>query len=302
MKIIGLLLLSTLLTVQLSAQILVPTAEFKFDGSLTESISNLSPDSSAAIFSYGDDQIGILGAALDIVAGKFTLPDPSFTQFGLGDFSISVWIKRTASLWPAEYLITKNGSDGYLRLRYNGFFDQMVFYFRPTMDSTELTVGTPSQSVDTVWNLYTITLDRDSTMQLFQNDNLISEKDISSLVAYSANFSGGDLSFGVHDIVMNDLVFFDKALTLEEVTTIFNNELSLDDLSQHEVILYPNPVSTTLKIKSDKAINEEYQIVSISGKIVQKGLIENGEIDVSRLNSGHYSLHILDRYFSLVIK
>jgi len=302
MKNISPILICALLAIQVSAQTLLPTAHFKFDGSLAESISNLSPDSSFANFSYGSDEIGTTGAALEIASGAYTMPDPVFTQFGLGDFSMSVWLKRTASLWPTEYLITKNGSDGYFRFRYNGFFDQMNFYFRPSLDSAEISVGTPSQSVNTVWNLYTVSVDRDSSIQMYLNNTMVFSKDISHLASYPADFTGGLLRFGTHDILLNDLTFFEKALTLEEVTAIFDNELSLDVLSPQELVLYPNPASTLLKIKSNHPIDEEYEIYSMSGQITQSGRVQRAEIDVSNLSPGQYLLQISNRSFPILIK
>ena len=302
MKNISVLFIATFLTVQLYAQTVTPTAQFKFDGSLTETFSNLSPDSSFAVFSYGDDQTVSSNSALEMVDGAFTMPDPSFTQFGLEDFSMSVWMKLTTSLWPTEYLIMKNGSSDYFRFRYNGFFDQMNFYFRPNSDSSEISVGTASNSVGTNWNLYTVTVDRDSTMNMFLNNNLVFTNDISHLESFPADFSGGLFRFGAEGLVLNDLAFFNKALTLDEVTAIFDNELLLDDLSQQALTIYPNPVSTVLKIKSETSVDEAYEIYSLSGTLVQKGRIENGEIDVHLLMHGSYSLQILDRSFSLVIQ
>ena len=279
-----------------------PSAHFKFDNSLVEFYSDSLLDSTNAYFSFDSDENGASNTALKMDDGVFIMPDPAFTQFGLGDFSLSIWFKRTASLWPTEWIFQKSSADGYLKLRYNGFFDQMGFYFRPDTDSSELIVGSPSNSVgQNTWSLFTITVDRDGDMKMYQNGQFVSGIDISHVSSSPADFLGGNFRLGCQSIVINDLLFFESALDSTEVQVLYNHELNIDDLSQDDFVIYPNPVVKTLKIKSKKTINERYSIYSISGELVQKGMIENSEIEIGELSSGKYLLRILDRSFTIII-
>ena len=279
-----------------------PNAHFKFDNSLAEFYSNDVLDSTNAAFSFDSDEISNPNSALKMVSGVFILPDPTFMQFGLEDFSFSFWFKRTASLWPQEWIFQKGNSDGYMRFRYNGFFDQMVFYFRPDMDSSEFVVGSPSNSVgQNNWSLYTVTVDRDGDMKMYQNGQFVFAKDISNVSSAPADFFGANFRLGCQDIVVNDLMFFNSALDSNEVQVLFTHELNIDNLAQNDFIIYPNPVVKTLKIKSEKVVVESYQIYSISGELVQTGVVENNEIELGELSSGKYLLRILDQSFSIVI-
>lgn len=302
MKKLLLYICATVVNVFLVAQSLNPVAQFTFDSTIIESVSGLVPDSSNANYIYDNDEVGAPNSAINLSSGYLLMPDPIFTQFGLNDFSMSVWFRRTASLWPTEWILTKNSQNGYFRFRYNGFFDQMNFYFRPTMDSSEFAVGTASQTVGTAWNLYTITIDRDSIMSMFLNANQVFATDISNVETFPANFLGGDFRFGTGDIMLNDLAFFDKALSPSEVSAIYNNELSVDEPVSQSIIIYPNPTHAIIRIKSTHGLNKPYIIYSITGNIIQSGMVLNNEINIADVSSGQYILNLAEHNFSIIIR
>ena len=285
------------------AQILTPIAEFKFNESIHETYSGLIPDTTANSFYYDTDELNTPNAAVYITGSTMALYDPAFSQFGTGDFTMSLWFKRTASLWPTRWLIMKNSSTGYFRLRYNGFFDQMNFYFRPDMDSSEFTVGTASQTVGLDnWNLYTITVDRDDQMKMYLNGNAVFTKDISTVATHPADFLDGNFTIGSYDCALNDLLFFDKALDSNEVQSLYNHKLNIAEFQNEDFVVHPNPTSNVLKIKSNEIVNESYRLYSLTGKLVQKGEIINSEIALDGLSAGKYVLKILDKSFTIVIR
>ena len=66
---------------------------------------------------------------------------------------------------------------------------------------------------------------------------------------------------------------------IESSTTINNS-----------IIVYPNPASTTLYIKSDKEINS-YKIYNLTGQLIKTGEYNNG-IPITELPAGIYLLNI----------
>jgi hypothetical protein len=58
--------------------------------------------------------------------------------------------------------------------------------------------------------------------------------------------------------------------------------------------VYPNPVASSFTIESDKALNSEITIISITGKIVKKAHLTNGQatINIQELQRGSYFVQI----------
>jgi hypothetical protein len=81
-------------------------------------------------------------------------------------------------------------------------------------------------------------------------------------------------------------------------TAIYNNALlSIQEISESKLIIYPNPVSTTLNISEDvKILNSEIKIFDTFGKVLNVYIFnENStEINISNLNSGVYFLQFIE--------
>ncbi|WP_312418805.1 T9SS type A sorting domain-containing protein [Epilithonimonas sp.] len=70
--------------------------------------------------------------------------------------------------------------------------------------------------------------------------------------------------------------------------------LSTYDFATKEFItIYPNPSTDFIFIKSKISYNS-YKVVDFSGRIVQKGVINNNKIDIRKVLSGKYLLEISD--------
>ncbi len=80
----------------------------------------------------------------------------------------------------------------------------------------------------------------------------------------------------------------EESITIELV----NNE-GVTEAIEAGFNLYPNPASENITIESDKVINQ-YQIISMTGKMVMEKIIENNKavIDVSNLITGVYFIRI----------
>ena len=171
------------------------------------------------------------------------------------------------------------------------------------MDTSEFTIGTASQTVGlNTWNMYTITVDRDDQMTMYLNGNAVFMTDISTVATHPADFLIGDLTIGSYDCAFNDLLFFDKALDSNEVHALYNHEMSIDEFEQEDFVIYPNPTSNVLTIKSNELVNESYSLYSVTGELVQKGEIVNSEIALDGLTAGKYVLRISEISFAIVIQ
>jgi hypothetical protein len=71
-----------------------------------------------------------------------------------------------------------------------------------------------------------------------------------------------------------------------------NKGVGLSDEQSIEFILYPNPASDQLFIKTSKNIESPVQIVDVSGNVVFESTVLDKQIDVSILESGLYFLRL----------
>ncbi len=75
----------------------------------------------------------------------------------------------------------------------------------------------------------------------------------------------------------------------------FSNTLSTTSFGENKtsLVLYPNPSSDVIKIKSDADENLVTKIYSLTGQLVLEGVYQsNQDIDVSRLSSGLYLVQV----------
>jgi chitodextrinase len=61
-----------------------------------------------------------------------------------------------------------------------------------------------------------------------------------------------------------------------------------------DLIVYPNPVTTTLKINPDYNINATYRIIDLNGKLILSGRMLNHSINVGSLKAGVYLIELSD--------
>jgi hypothetical protein len=79
--------------------------------------------------------------------------------------------------------------------------------------------------------------------------------------------------------------------------------LDLNKVNQaNNLIIYPNPVTTTLNVKQDLSKNIKYKILNITGQEIQTGTINSFEkqISVLSLSEGIYFLQLYDKNITLV--
>jgi hypothetical protein len=102
-------------------------------------------------------------------------------------------------------------------------------------------------------------------------------------------------------------LFSGNALSLVQWSlpyTFNDGALSTSDFFKNDnLIIYPNPVTTTIKINnSDALLGNFYSIIDISGRAVAKGILATNSIDVSKLSKGVYVIRIGKDFKSKFIK
>ena len=58
----------------------------------------------------------------------------------------------------------------------------------------------------------------------------------------------------------------------------------------NDLIVFPNPASNTISLKSLLSKNALYHIISIDGRVLKSEILKNSKIDVSFLKKGVYFL------------
>jgi len=125
----------------------------------------------------------------------------------------------------------------------------------------------------------------------------------------SIKFEGQEQQFEILNIdYSNNTITIDEATTWNTADGVsltyqgatpdigafeYDDALSSSSSVINDYALYPNPTKDILNI-SDKYLNYDYQITSISGKIVQKGILYSEKINLRKIYSGIYFLSIYD--------
>lgn len=118
-----------------------------------------------------------------------------------------------------------------------------------------------------------------------QNDNSLNIS--SSFFGYECNSM--QIQSDGKFILLGDFYGFSTA-TVNRIIRITNPVLSANDFQQKKISIYPNPVKETIYFSNLKKI--EYEIYDVIGKIVQKGKVDENQINVSPLTKGIYILKL----------
>lgn len=187
---------------------------------------------------------GIVDKALSLSGGYADLGNSSDFDWGTGDFSITAWIKTTASLVnddPNLYTIVCKGSgignNGWgFSLRGGAVYKGMVFRFS---DGTGLIDTVPSSDIrssinDGEWHFLAAVANRDGNASIYLDGNLVGSNDVS---AKSATIDSS--SFGMDIGIGNNGVSFPFQGKIDEVR-LYNRELSSSDIltMYHSIVGY----------------------------------------------------------------
>lgn len=95
-----------------------------------------------------------------------------------------------------------------------------------------------------------------------------------------------DVNFDVTNVTFN----YEKQIITKGSTVTKDNNLAVNDINQKNIIVYPNPAKSFIKI-SGLQKSTDYEIFSIDGKFIKKGISNpDSEINISTLVKGTYVL------------
>ena len=95
-----------------------------------------------------------------------------------------------------------------------------------------------------------------------------------------------DVNFDVTNVTFN----YEKQIITKGSTVTKDNNLAVNDINQKNIIVYPNPAKSFIKI-SDLQKSTDYEIFSIDGKLIKNGIANpDSEINISTLVKGTYVL------------
>lgn len=92
---------------------------------------------------------------------------------------------------------------------------------------------------------------------------------------------------------IDDIKIYNRVINQDEITALYTETLSINELETTTFSLYPNPTSSAIKINSKQLI-EEVIVYSLKGQIIYKKPIQNTfhDIDVSNISDGPYVLSV----------
>ncbi len=292
-----LLLLGITLIVNSNAQNLSGlTAWLQFDGNFIESVSGLKPDSANILYNYTDGPFGAPANALNIHSGSLDYGDTPFSRLDTSDFSIVFWFKGDggSGLWPLTEILMKNTVPSRYGFVYNGNQAEILFQFKPDDDSTMITKSlTPNLYGDTAWMHIAITADRDSTIKHYYNSRFSGSAYIGHYKSLPCNIPGASLLIGNHDMALDEIMFFNRVLTQNEIDAIYQNSVHVSEkIKLDHISIYPNPASTHITLEGVHASDIAFSFYNTEGKTVLSGEVTEPSINVSTLPAGSYFLSL----------
>ena len=104
---------------------------------------------------------------------------------------------------------------------------------------------------------------------------------------------------------LSDTAFISLPEIGQTISIDFNKTNYISRKNISKINVFPNPATENIKISGLSGSLFSYSIISINGKVVRKGILENNIIEINDLKQGNYIIKINDNksvYFSKFIK
>jgi hypothetical protein len=292
-------------TVSLSAQI--PTsglmAKWSFDGDLTaDSHGSYTLTNNGATLSDGFQSAPNTAALFNGTA----IMGSTNTAFQRNTFSMSTWVYTTQSNFfhtLANVRINVSSSPfNSFNLCVGSYTGNKLTFFFTTSSGNDLSLQDTTEQVihDSTWTHVAVSCNFDGTntaVKLFVNGAMHAQGSFLGDIQYPVNnpFTLGNVN-GATDAnnalfgKLNEFLFYDRALTPSEVSTIYGTvSTNISNIKNDllEISVYPNPTTSVLNIE----VKEQTQItiVNVLGEIVKTETINGlSSLDVTELSSGVY--------------
>ena len=235
---------------------------------------------------------------------------PFSPLLNVSNISVSYWVYPRQYYWTGNPNLTVNIT----RFQYGysnpngqvwglGYTDNQVLggLNGPNGGGTYQAIYTSAINLN-AWNNIVMTYDS-VTIKLFLNSQLVAvtNHNLPMNTAGNSGISIGESNsangyWHYTDGVIDDIGIWDRALTQQEITDLFNGcQLSVNTQpsSQHDNLfsVYPNPAQSIINVKADaKLLGSVYTVYDNTGKSVLTGKInsENTVIELGNLSGGIY--------------
>jgi hypothetical protein len=241
----------------------------------------------------------------------------SFFNNGELDQSISVWFNptsNTSTIGPGQTFFNTYPHNGFV-FGYSYIGNQKIYFFKnsnPGIVSWNIAVNetynTPAINLNSWHNA--IIVKQGLVYKLYYNGNLVGTVNTTTAaLQYMCKIRFGAITccqLEVFNGKLDDIAIYNRALTQAEITALYNSTLSISsDTYNYSINIYPNPVVSTLNIKTDtNLINQPYSIIDNLGRVVLNGKLNEVEsiINVEQLSKGIYYLKIAGNSATKFIK
>ena len=233
----------------------------------------------------------------------------SQSLINLSNFTYSVWINRSPNCPNDAIVISNYGGNWAGNLLFGKLTGSGNAQIR--LHKLNQTIGSETSITDSEW-INLVAVKEMNSIKIYKNGVLIQTTDLTNFVSInntsfpfvigSSGWSNSNYFKGKID----DLGVWNRALTQAEITALYNSTLSISsDTYNYSINIYPNPVVSTLNIKTDtNLINQPYSIIDNLGRVVLNGKLNEVEsiINVEQLSKGIYYLKIAGNSATKFIK
>lgn len=217
----------------------------------------------------------------------------TFTQ--AGSFSVSIWIKKATNSAGVAIM--------------SGTTTSLNFIWLVQCDASKAIFGTNKQQSAWFWTNATtnyvlnewehyVGVYTANTMTFYRNGVLQGTTTNTHTNVSQASLPiwiGRGVSGNYFNGSLDDIGIWNRALTPNEISVLYQSTLSVDPFSTSSVKIYPNPASDFLQLEvAAENIGTAYQIFDDLGRIVATGTMVDTtiEIAVSSLKTGMYFVKI----------
>lgn len=217
----------------------------------------------------------------------------SVPRNNISNFSVSLWLHTNINT-EFSALVDANVSNWELYLK----------NLKPTFTKWILAPGNYQELISTTtlplsqWHHLTYTYSSNNVniylngllISSFNNINLTNLN--SGLYYFGASISGSSQFYSGK---IDDIGIWNRALTQQEITNLYNASLSTEDFAINTIDIYPNPTTTFLNFKTSIQV-EKILIYNMLGQLVQQEKVNalEGTINIEKLAQGTYLVKVND--------
>lgn len=264
--------------------------------------------------SLSTDRFGDNNSAFyfDGVSNNISLP---LQQNGIISYTISSWFKTSVGGPVLSGRGSSNQVGLTLLLKHNGLdgnTSEGKAIFRA--DGPFIAVGkiTNSTYLDNQWHHFigvyngVVGTIFSSQFSIYIDNILVAQIDeaTASPIAIAPINNGTNLLIGSHQVwqnggrfngILDDIGIWNRALTQQEITNLYNASLSTEDFAINTIDIYPNPTTSLLNFKSAIQV-EKILIYNMLGQLAQQEKVNalEGTINIEKLAQGTYLVKVND--------